>query len=124
MNDARTNVRHDLEDMVRASQRSRSLVQSLLETARRIDADEDRDARLKKMLCKACHYPSRLAGQAITCRRCAGCGSEEVYSSTDTCVLCRPCAVQSELCRRCGGDLHMRVRRRVWPNFYREPITA
>lgn len=103
--------------IVAASSQSKQRVDATLKLAKNLRADSDRQARLEACLCKACHYFSRLGGAAMTNRECAGCGKDELYSSTSTDTLCLDCAVKHSLCKRCGGDLMMRTRRNTWPDI-------
>lgn len=106
----------DITNMVRASSISNHRCQDLVKRAEKVANDTEKEARLNAQLCKACHYFERIGGQAFTMRPCMSCGSEEKYSSTVTDVLCKSCAKEGDLCKRCGGDLEMRVKRRIWPH--------
>lgn len=105
----------DIANMVRASSMSNHRCQDLVKRAEKVANDSEKDSRLNAQLCKACHYFDRIGGQAFTMRPCMSCGSEEQYGSTATDVLCMPCAKDGDLCKRCGGDLEMRAKRRIWP---------
>ena len=91
---------------------------SILESARKLTDDPDREARVEKCLCVVCHYGSRLGGAAITNQPCMSCGKDQTFSSTDTDVLCLDCAKAGRLCAHCGADIDLKVGRRNWP----EPI--
>lgn len=103
-------------NMVRATERSKNYVNSVLELAAQMTNDPDKATRIEAHLCKACFYASRMGGAAMTMRTCGCCGSEELYGSTDTDAFCKPCATKNDLCKHCGGDIEMRVRRKNWPN--------
>jgi hypothetical protein len=94
---------------------AKSRVDDTIKRARMVEADEDKERRLGRQYCKACHYFPRIAGQAFTEQHCACCGVSQMHSSTDTEALCLPCAEQHTLCKHCGGDLEMRTGRRNWP---------
>ena len=83
--------------------------------AKALGYDARKNERLKRHECKACFYASRIGGAAMTTRPCMSCGSEEMYGSTATDVLCMDCATKHGLCKHCGGDLEMRTRRKDWP---------
>ena len=105
----------DVYTMVSASERALSYVNEILNTAKEIDRDEKKDERLAKQECKACFYMQRLGGAAMTSQPCMSCHEDQMYSSTSTDALCKPCAKSAELCKHCGGDINMRTRRKVWP---------
>lgn len=76
-------------------------------------ADEKKKEREKQGECKTCFYlrSSRIGGAAITTKPCDLCGEYKMYGSTNTDRLCLDCSVKNKICKRCGGDLHMRTRR-------------
>lgn len=76
-------------------------------------ADEKKKEREAKGECKTCFYmrSSRIGGAAITSKPCDLCGEYMSFGSTNTDRLCLECAVKNKICKRCGGDLHMRTRR-------------
>jgi hypothetical protein len=94
---------------------SKSQVDSILELATKLANDPEKNQRLENCECKACYYMSRIGCAAMTSRPCGSCGEDRMYGSTNTNALCKPCAVKHNLCKHCGGDLHMRVRRKEWP---------
>lgn len=102
--------------MVCATERAKSAVNTWISLASRVIDDDEKSERLERNLCKACHYaPYRVGGACIVTRPCMCCGKVETYPSTNTDVLCAECAVAGELCKHCGGDINMRVRRKEWP---------
>jgi hypothetical protein len=109
--------------MVSHTNMARSRVDSIIAQARAVELDEDRKARLERHFCVACHYSRGMAGQAFTNQPCACCAVPQTYSSTATDVLCEPCAKEHSLCKRCAGDLEMRVGRRKWPEVTK-PVAA
>ena len=78
------------------------------------DRDSDKKARLEAQECKYCWYinTQRLGGAAITNTNCSVCGKEMVFGSTNVDKVCKECAKEHELCKHCGTDLNMRVRRK------------
>jgi len=107
-------------NMIGATERAQQRVKAWLDHAAEVQADARKVDRLARLECKACFYASRLGGAAITTRPCMSCGSREVYGSTNTDVLCAPCATAGDLCKHCGGDREMRARRKAWPAAYCE----
>jgi len=97
------------------TERSKSHVQDVIDRAKRITEDTDKQNRLKEQNCKCCYYGSRIGGQAITTQPCMCCDTPVMYGSTATDALCMPCAKENDLCKRCGGDIEMRTRRKKWP---------
>ena len=111
-------------NMIGATERAQQRVKAWIDHAAEVQADARKAERMARLECKACFYSSRLGGQAITTRPCMSCGSREVYGSTNTDVLCAPCATAGDLCKHCGGDREMRARRKAWPSAYSETPNA
>jgi hypothetical protein len=99
----------------RATFLAKEHVEDLVRRAEMLNMDAGKEDRLKKCLCLSCYYvfTSRIGGAAITTRACGVCGNLETYSSTNTDALCIACAKVEELCKHCGGDMKLRVRR-IW----------
>ena len=102
-------------NMIGATERAKARVKSWIDLAEEVEIDARKDDRLKHHECKACFYASRIGGAAMTKRKCMSCGSEEMYGTTATDVLCMACATKHGLCKHCGGDLEMRTGRNDWP---------
>lgn len=106
----------DRVSITRRSQESRDLMEDVILKSERVSNDPDKKDRLEKCQCKSCYYlRGRIGGAAITNKPCDMCKEEQMFSSTCTDALCTKCAKDNDLCKFCGGDLHMRVRRRDWP---------
>lgn len=105
----------DQDFLISRTERAKRQVDSAIKRARSLEQDSDRDERLRRHLCKACHYFTKLAGQAITTQPCSCCGVQQTYASTDTDIVCAECAQEHEICKHCGGDREMRTDRRDWP---------
>lgn len=118
-------ARHlDIVAMVRATSDAQAHVERVIATYIAMVDDIDKPARIAKGLCKSCHYDgARMAAAACTTQPCAACGVPQSYGSTATDVLCLPCATEHSLCKRCGGDREMRVRRRRWPVFPKPEVS-
>ena len=103
--------------MIAATERARGYERSVLKRAEEMKTDPRKVERLKRCECRACYYlnGSRIGGAAMTDRPCMCCGKVQHYSSTATDVLCMSCAEKHKLCKRCGGDVEMKVRRKGWP---------
>lgn len=108
--------RFDRQLMLSHTQLAKARVEETLKRARNIEEDTQREARVERQFCKACHYFSRIAAQAFTTQPCACCGVPQTYSSSATDVLCMDCAQSHDLCKHCGGDLEMHTGRQNWPS--------
>jgi hypothetical protein len=102
-------------NMIVATEKAKARVNAWIQKAAEVQDDARRKERIKRHECKACFYIDRLGGAAMTTRPCMGCGKDEMYGSTNTDVLCMNCARTHELCKHCGGDREIRVRRKEWP---------
>lgn len=87
--------------------------QALANSAR---LDSDKEARMLRHFCKACHYSGpRVAGQAFTSVPCMSCAEEMTFSTTSTDALCLSCAKDLDLCKKCGADIDLNAQRASWP---------
>lgn len=102
-------------NMITATEWAKSRVNHIIAEAKELENDDRVEDRTARHLCKACYYSSRIGGAAITTQECMCCGEVQTYGSTSTDALCKPCAIKHSLCKRCGGDLEMRTKRRKWP---------
>ena len=70
--------------------------------------DKHRGHRLAAILCVWCWGDSRqIAGDRHQCGICSGaCGAD---------ILCAKCADVNGLCRRCGADIDLKIRRKKYP---------
>ncbi len=88
--------------------------ESVLKSARQWETDPKKDQRLAKHQCKACFYlVGKLGGAMMTTQPCAICGEDQMYGSTCTDKLCKPCGEKHELCVFCGGDIKLRPERKL-----------
>lgn len=101
--------------LLNATARANKRCNDALELARKLIEDPERKERLAAQRCKACFYFRSMSGSACTTQPCACCATPETFGSTNTSVLCIPCAKEHSLCRHCGSDLELRERRRNWP---------
>lgn len=96
--------------------RTKERMDGLIDLAHKLETDPERDQRLRECLCRMCYYGSRLGGAAIKSEPCMCCGAVQTYGSTNTDALRLTCAQETELCKHCGGDRELRVKRRKWPS--------
>jgi hypothetical protein len=75
--------------------------------------DDCKKQRLAEGLCKFCFCfrKERIGGAAMTTQPCGICEQDQHYGSTATDKLCLSCAVQHQVCKQCGADVHLRPRR-------------
>jgi hypothetical protein len=102
--------------MISATSLSQSRIENAINLAKKLTEDPDENIRYLKSLCKACYYFSSISGQALTERECMCCNKLQNYSSTFTDALCSGCAKKYSLCKHCGGDFNLRIKRRSWPS--------
>lgn len=110
-------ARLDKASIASNSAQAKRRVDGHLKLAEKLKSDGERKLRLEVQLCKACHYFSRIGGAAITHRECSACGEDQVYGSTATDALCLGCASKYDLCKQCGGDVEMQLRRASRPEI-------
>lgn len=77
--------------------------------------DSDRKKRQDRRECKSCFYFSvgRIGGASMTTWWCGVCGEEQMAGSTHCPRVCKDCSAKYELCCECGGDIHIRIRRKA-----------
>lgn len=98
------------------TERSKEWMKEYKLRAYKFENDPDVALRRADQTCVYCYYSPRYGGQAMTESKCVVCGDEICNANTNTDMVCLTCAALHELCRHCGGDIEMRVRRkRPWP---------
>lgn len=100
--DARISARCDAETAI-----SKQILQSLLKRADGAKKDSDKEQRLYKHECKACHYARwhPIAGRAFTTFRCFVCDEDHDHPSTAVPRACYECAKSISCCMRCLGNM-------------------
>ncbi len=75
--------------------------------------DNEKKKRIGALLCKTCFYSGgRMAGQAFTEWNCRVCLKDQPdWPNTGTPLACEKCAREHNICKECGADLWLRVRR-------------
>jgi hypothetical protein len=108
-----------ISNMVWQTERAKDAYNHYQKLAEAMKTDNDKIARLRSHECISCYYTGkiggRIGGSAMTHKACMCCGQDQLYSSTNTDALCMTCAQKCDLCKHCGGDVQMRVRRKEWP---------
>jgi hypothetical protein len=96
-----------------ATNSGRRIIDETIKRANNFQTDPDKPQRLDKFLCIFCFYHGGfIAGQGFTRRDCMRCHQSQTYSSTETHALCEPCAKIAKLCKLCGADIELKVRRK------------
>jgi len=73
--------------------------------------DPDKDRRIADCLCKYCYYIADLIGGSTPVKvECGICGKLMEFKNIVINVICEDCAKKYELCKRCGGDIEMRLK--------------
>ena len=111
----------DLDSVNNSTYRANYRKKSILEQAEQLTNDPEKEKRMEKHQCPICFYVSgRPGGSACSSRTCAFC--EKELSSGNTCVdvLCIDCAKNYNLCVYCGGDVHLKSRRKLVPKQTKE----
>ena len=106
----------DRASIERTTNEVASYVHALIERAEAMKSDDDREIRLEEVSeCVYCYVPygpCRQGGTKTTHRECGLC-STILHSSDTSCdVLCIECARKNDLCKHCGGDVDLKVRRK------------
>lgn len=111
MNQPKANI--DTVSVQRATDHAKYYVETTAEQLMRYWQDPERKDRLASGECRFCFYMmrGRIGGAAMTSRPCAVCEKDVIYGSTNTDVLCLPCATEHQLCKHCGADALLRPRR-------------
>lgn len=108
-------MKFDTATLISQTSWSREHYSAILERAATFLLDPQKEKRIQAQLCIPCFYVERIGGATMTFQDCADCGVEQCFGSTDTDMLCLTCARKNVLCRHCGGDINMKVRRKSWP---------
>ena len=112
----RAALKMNIGNMVMWTERSKYAMNQVVDLAEKMTTDPDKKQRMICHECIPCYYGSRVGGSVMTTQPCMSCGKEEMYPSTNTDALCLDCARSHELCKHCGGDIKMRIRRKQWPS--------
>lgn len=100
----------------RATGNGQYYVKAMLDRARLMYEDNDRDARIRESFCVHCYRPygaGGIGGAACTNRECGLCDTTIHSGSTNIDMLCPKCAVENGLCRHCGADVDLKFRRKA-----------
>ena len=87
----------------------------VINLALRCGADPAKEQRLKEGKCLLCYYREggRVGAAAITTTECCFCESVLQAGNTAVDLACQNCAVKHGVCRECGADLNLKLRRKV-----------
>lgn len=90
-----------------------ALQKQYIEHCRKIVEDPDKEKRIKAKECVICFYSSKVGGSVLTYHMCESCGKEMSFVNTCVDVLCEDCAEKMRLCKHCGADMDMKLRRKL-----------
>lgn len=97
----------------RATDNAKSYIQVTMEQALNATNDPRKSERLAKQECVYCFYMrSGIGGAVLSDRQCGLC--DKLVHSCNTAVdtICQECAKAHELCKNCGADIKLRIRRK------------
>ena len=99
------------KDIEMSNHFNKSLATKTLKMITDYRKDTNRDKRLEKQLCLTCYYlrAGIVAGQAFTEYTCRICGEKQMHPNTNTPKICKPCAVENDLCVKCGGGVDIKA---------------
>lgn len=105
----------DFEEIQSITRRNQNRVRDFLDRMTRYQDDTEKTQRESQGVCGVCWYlfPGRIGGAAMTAWQCGICREQAVAASTATDRVCLPCSKNHQLCTRCGGDQHGRLRKKV-----------
>lgn len=100
-------------DVANEGYRNREQMDILIARAMSYLMDSEKSKRLHAGLCSCCFYKgSGLAGQAFTEWNCRVCLKDQPsWPNTATPLACDKCSEKYKLCKTCGADLYLRVKR-------------
>ncbi len=85
-----------------------------IEYARRAIDDDERVLRRYKQQCRVCYYLTGRQGHTSTTTVCCGlCEKEMRFCGSCVDRLCEECAAAHRLCVHCGGDIELKIRRKL-----------
>lgn len=103
-----------LEDVNAATHRAKDQIKQFQVQLERWILDPDRDARRAAGACVVCYYGrGRVGGAAMTTANCRVCNVKMQFGSTAVDGLCQSCARRLNLCKQCGSDRELLLRRRL-----------
>lgn len=93
--------------------RFKSTLEKYARLVKEVTEDPDRLVRIATDKCRMCHYSNRntLAGSALTRFYCKICALPVWHHNTSVDCLCRGCSGHFELCRTCGADINLNLKR-------------
>ena len=89
------------------TERNKSRIKDHLKKAEKLTLDEHKEFRQKEQLCKCCHYLDRgkIVMQAFHTQECGICDQDQIYPNSDTHLLCKNCATERGVCKRCASKM-------------------
>lgn len=88
-------------------------VRKVQELADKLASDPDRPARMQKGCCTWCYYrPGPMVCNAVTKKPCDICDTPMQFGNSNVDAVCENCSKEHGICRQCGGDLNLKIRRK------------
>lgn len=105
--------RIDASSVTWATDQAKYYAEESLKLAVKLTQDPDKIARLAKSECMVCYYAksARIGGASMTTKPCGLCDRIMDFCNTNTDKVCVHCARVHDLCKHCGADIKLRVRR-------------
>lgn len=101
----RSNIKWDKEEKERVTRLNGYRIQDMRDLLSKIDNDPKGERRIKEQTCRYCFYHSTLSMSAFTNCECGRCGVEMTFPSSSVDVLCESCAIITNSCKHCGGQI-------------------
>lgn len=95
-----------------ATRMAKYRLEHYLDHYEKLTKDPKKKQRKSEQVCLVCYYTERIGGAAMTAQPCGNCKKTQWYGSTATNVLCQPCATTLKLCKQCGADIELKIRRK------------
>lgn len=105
----------DRASIERTTNEVASYVRALIERAEAIKDDAERHHRWDVSECVYCYGPYGADRQGSTCTvrmECGLCDKIVAFATSNFDLLCVECARKNGLCKHCGGDVDLKVRRK------------
>lgn len=81
-----------------------------------LSEDLEKYQRHQEQSCQVCYYKTTVSGQAMTPYNCIMCKVKLMHRNTNVDRLCMDCAKKNRLCKHCGADINLNLRRKKWPS--------
>lgn len=93
------------EEKKRVTTRNNWYIKDLRKLLNEIDTDPKKEKREKEHFCRVCYYKNVVSMQAFTDTQCGKCEKDITFSNSNVDLLCKDCAVETNSCAHCGGEI-------------------